>query len=96
MSTRLQTNPDVVYRPEGLDGAILFNPDTGQVEALNLTGAFIWERLDGTRTTAEVCAELCGAFDECPDRPSLEREAEEFIELLVARGLAAPCERAAT
>jgi hypothetical protein len=90
MSARLyQANPEIVYRPEGLDGALLFDPDTGRVEVVNLTGAFVWEQLDGTRDLAAVCQALRQAFDELPEDAALLADVEGFIGLLLRLGFAA-------
>jgi hypothetical protein len=89
--TLYQANPEIVYRPEGRDGAILFDPDTSAVQVLNLTGAFIWERLDGTRTLETIGGELAAAFDDVPaDATALAAELEAFVRTLVSLGFAAP------
>jgi hypothetical protein len=86
-----QANPEIVYRPEGRDGAILFDPDSSAVQVLNLTGAFIWERLDGTRTLESIGDELATAFDEVPgDATVVAAEVEAFVRALVQLGFAAP------
>jgi hypothetical protein len=86
-----QANPDIVYRPEGRDGAILFDPDSSAVQVLNLTGAFIWERLDGTRTLESIGSELREAFDDTPgDGAALAAELEAFVRVLMQLGFAAP------
>lgn len=89
---RYQANPDVVYRPEGLDGAILFDPDTARVQAVNLTGAFIWERLDGDRSLEAICGELSAQFDEPPAPAELRADVERFVGGLLAIGFAARIE----
>ena len=91
MEPRFQRNPDIVYRPEGLDGAILFEPDSARVQVLNLTGAYVWEQLDGERALPAICAALAEQFDGAPaDAARLHDEVRAFVELLVAIGFAAP------
>lgn len=89
MSALYRRKPEIVYRPEGQDGALLFDPDTAQVQVVNLTGAFIWERLDGERTLGAICAELPEAFDEVPADPERRlAEAEAYVRMLVRLGFA--------
>lgn len=95
MEPRYQRNPDIVYRPEGLDGAILFEPDSARVQVLNLTGAFIWEQLDGDRPLDAICDALAQQFDGAPaDAARLGDEVRAFVELLVRIGFAARVEAA--
>lgn len=37
--------------------------DMRSVYTLNMTGAFIWERLDGIKTVKDIIAEVEGEFD---------------------------------
>ena len=37
--------------------------DLSSIFALNDTGAFVWQQLDGERTLAEVCAAMVEAFE---------------------------------
>ncbi len=89
MATLYMRNPDVVYRPEGQDGALLFDPDTARVQVVNLTGAFIWERLDGEHSLSAICEDLAQAFDGAPgDTERLVTDAEAFVGTLVRLGFA--------
>lgn len=91
MELRYQRNPDIVYRPEGLDGAILFEPDSARVQVLNLTGAYVWERLDGEAPLGAICAGLAQQFEGAPPDPArLFDEVHAFVGLLVRIGFAAP------
>ena len=95
MDLRYIRNPDVVYRPEGLDGAILFDPDSARVQVLNLTGAYVWELLDGAQSLDAICAALAERFDGVPpDGATLRAEVESFVRLLSQLGFAAPVEEA--
>jgi hypothetical protein len=88
-AARFQHHRDVVYRPEGLEGAILFDPDRSRVQVVNLTGAFIWERLDGEASLDSLCEALRAQFDEAPPMEALRAEIEGFVRMLVSEGLAA-------
>jgi SynChlorMet cassette protein ScmD len=79
-------NPLVVLREEFDDWAILFDPDTGHVFGLNPVSVFIWQRLDGKHTTAEILAEMQDQFQDVPNEA--ETHIQEFIEDLKSKGLA--------
>jgi hypothetical protein len=87
---RYQARPEIVYRPEGADGAILVDLETGRAQAINATGSFVWERLDGARSLDEICAEMAAGFDEIPgDQLSLAADVERFVRQLLTTELAA-------
>jgi hypothetical protein len=86
---RVHANPEVVYRPEGRDGAILFDPDTSQVQVINTTGALIWEHLDGAHTVDQLCEMLRQRCADVPaDGQELRQQVERFVHSLVRVGLA--------
>ncbi len=79
-------NPLIVLRIEFDDWAILFDPDTGDGFTINPVGVFIWKKLDGTHTIADI---IEGLKEECEELPEdVEKDCNEFIEDLVKRGLA--------
>ena len=78
-------NPDVSFRQEGDDGAILFNPDTDSLEVVNPVAAEIWTFLAAPRTRAEVVAHLCAVCAGAA-REQVEKDVEEFIGALVKKG----------
>ena len=59
-------NPQVSVRLMGERGAVLFDPDTGRERVLNVTGLFLWKRLDGTRSLEGLAGDLCHAFSGVP------------------------------
>lgn len=65
-SKRYMVNPDVSCREEGPDGALLFNPDTDALMAVNPTGLLIWQSLREPRTAEEVVAHLVEACEDVP------------------------------
>ena len=79
-------NPAIVLREEFDDWAILFDPDTGDAFGMNPVSVFIWKRLDGKRTTAELLAELKSDCDNVPE--DAREHVREFVDDLVSRGLA--------
>jgi len=77
-------NPDLVLREEFDDWAVLFDPDSGSGYGLSPVSVFIWNRLDGRTTPAEILADLRAHFDDVPD--NAEAEVTEFIDDLARRG----------
>lgn len=79
-------NPLLVLREEFDDWAILFDPDTGDASALNPVSVFIFKKLDGNHTVADIISAL---QKECTDMPgNAEQEVQEFISGLVGKGYA--------
>lgn len=79
-------NPDVSCRPEGEDGALLFNPDTDQILVINPTGLLIWEALREPRTQAQVVEAFSAQCEGLPDAAEVQRDVAEFLEQLAAKG----------
>lgn len=79
-------NPLVVLREEFDDWAILFDPDTGHAFGLNPIGVFVWRRLDGRHTVADIVAELKEHCREVPEEAA--EHVREFIDQLLKNGLA--------
>ena len=85
-NTKPIANPLIVLREEFDDWAILFDPDTGDAQALNPVSVFIWKHLDGKHTSFDILAKL---ELECEDAPeNAESEINEFIGELVEKGYA--------
>jgi SynChlorMet cassette protein ScmD len=79
-------NSVLVLREEFDDWAVLFDPDSGDAFGLNPVGVFIWKRLDGTHTQADILRELREDCDSVPE--DVESHIEEFVQDLVTRGFA--------
>jgi len=62
MSSVLTLNPLLVLREED-DGALLFDPETGDVRILNPTAVAVCKLLDGRRTLANVLEDLGEIFE---------------------------------
>lgn len=77
-------NPLLVFRDEFDDWSILFDPDRGDSFGLNPVSAFIWKRLDGTRTIQDITQDLKANCEDVPD--SAESDIAAFIEELVKKG----------
>mgnify|MGYP000238681516 CR=1 FL=1 len=78
MSECLVADPEVVFRDEGEDGAILFHPVTGEVKILNETGAFIFKLCDGKHTKEDIIRNVIEAFEaQSPDE--VVKDVENFL-----------------
>ncbi len=77
-------NPLAVLREEFDEWALLFDPDSGSVVGLNPVSVFIWKRLDGNHTHAEILGELKDHFENVPDE--VEEHLKGFVQGLVERG----------
>lgn len=78
-------NPDVSFRPEDDDGAILFNADTDGLEVINPTAMEIWKSVATPRTETDVVTRLCEVFDDAP-REQVAKDVSEFLESMVKKG----------
>ena len=84
-NTRYSINHDISCRIEEPEGAILFNPETDAVQAINATGLIIWQALASPRTKQEVVEYLLDACENVPADPVVQ-DVETFIEQLKAAG----------
>ncbi len=84
-NTKYSMNRDISCRVEEPEGAILFNPETDAVQAINPTGLAIWESLEYPRTKQEIVEYL---LDVCEDVPEdqVVNDVEAFIEQLKSAG----------
>jgi hypothetical protein len=78
-------NPDVVLREEDPDGALLFNPDTNQIRAVNTTGLFVWKLCDGSQDLPGIVAAMKENFDQVPDDGVADQVAQ-YVDDMVAAG----------
>jgi hypothetical protein len=92
------SRPTLVLRPRGeivrreVAGETVLVPirgrtaDMQRIFALNPSGAFIWERVDGARSAQQILDELLAAFD----APGAQAEADldAFLAAVVEAGLA--------
>ena len=83
---KIRKNPQVVYRDlEDGQGGVLLDLESGQYHGLNRIGTVIWSLIDGTRTQADVQAELRARADDPPQH--LEEDVARFLEGLHERNL---------
>ena len=79
-------NQTIVLREEFDDWAVLFDPDTSNAYGLSPVSVFIWKRLDGKNTIADIVREL---GKECKDMPDDATDhVNKFVEELIEKGYA--------
>jgi Coenzyme PQQ synthesis protein D (PqqD) len=83
----LAIDPSVLKREADEHGALLFHPDLNLVKVVNITGLFIFERLDGRTPLDQIARDLAEVFEISPE--DAERDAAEFAADLVRLRMAA-------
>jgi len=83
--TKYTINHDVSCRIEEPEGAILFNPETDAVQAINPTGLAIWEALGYPRNKKEIVEYLLDVCEDVPEEQVVQ-DVEEFVEKLKSAG----------
>ena len=76
-------NPDVVLREEDPDGALLFNPDTNQIRAINTTGLFVWKMCDGSTDLPTIVAAVAESFSQVP-QDEVTDQVRDYVDDMVA------------
>ena len=88
MSDKFKNNPNIVFREEFDDWAVLFDPDTGKTCCLSPTGVFIWKQLDGTRSKDDILKALSTVCEEGLPEEAAD-DYDKFIEQLLDSDLVA-------
>ena len=60
-------NPMIVLREEFDEWALLFDPDTNNIFAVDPVSVYIWKRLNGKHTQGEILKELLDDCDGVPE-----------------------------
>jgi SynChlorMet cassette protein ScmD len=82
----LRLNPDVVFREDFDEIALIFNPDSGKSFSLNRTGVIIWKALRDNKSVEQILAEFeCNCYN-IP--ANVEEHLSEFVSALLDNGLA--------
>ena len=77
---------DLQVVDQTVDGEkVLVHPRQGVVRVLNITGAFLWDRIDGRRSVAELASEMAERYEVSPDQA--QKDALTFFEDLAQRGV---------
>ncbi len=80
------TNPEIIFREEFDDWAILFDPDSGKAFGLNPVGALIWKCLDGKQSLDALEEKIKESFSDIPE--DMESHLKDFLKDLVDKGFA--------
>jgi len=84
--SRPLANQIILFREEFDDWAVLFDPDTSDAYGLNPVSAFIWKRLDGKTSLADIVRDL---GKECEDMPEDAMDyVKRFVDQLIEKGYA--------
>ncbi len=86
MSDKPLANPDIVFREEFDDWAILFDPDTGDAFGMNPVSVFIWKQLNGINTIQDISDQLNAGCENTPE--NVHEHVEAFISELSDKGFA--------
>jgi len=79
-------NPLVILREEFDDGAILFDPETGNTFGVNPIGVLIWKHLDGRHAIDDIADIVCESAEAVPS--DVTGHIEAFLKAAVDLGLA--------
>jgi len=79
----MKLNPNVVFRQDEPDVAILYVPQTC---ALNGAGIALWKALEAGADRAGLVAALKDTFEVYPDDATLERDVDAFLAELLQQG----------
>ncbi len=70
-------SPEIAVDQED-DGALLFNPESGEVQILNTTGAFLFRLLDGSHSREDLVGCVMREYD-IGNREAAEKDVDEFL-----------------
>ena len=79
-TNRYDRNRDIVFREED-EGAFLFDPDSGNLKYLNLTGKETFSMLDGQKDIGQLTIELQEQYPDV-EPEQVRKDLEEFLEAL--------------
>ncbi|MCB2198631.1 PqqD family peptide modification chaperone [bacterium] len=77
--------PDIVFRDDFQDDALLFDPETDKAFRLNRTGVLVWNALEQGATVEEVIERVRAKTSDHP--ASLEEDVRAFFRLLQEKSL---------
>lgn len=78
---KYQANPNVSFRDEGDEGAVLYNPDLDVSTITNATGGLIWGFIEKPRTLDEIAALLVKSYSGV-ELEEAKTDADNFINML--------------
>jgi len=75
-----KVNKKIILREEG-DEAFLFNPETGTIKTLNLTGISIWKLCDGSHSKEEIIDRVTKEYD-VKSKDIAKKDLDDFLQML--------------
>ena len=78
-------NPEIVYREDFDDWAVLFDPDTAETYGLEDVGKFVWKQIDGKKTVEDIVKLLPEEFDGITEEAA--EDVEKFLNSMEEKGL---------
>lgn len=85
MAERWMQLPEIVFRDDFQDDALLFDPETDKAYRLNRTGVLVWQALETGATVEEVIGRVRANTSDHP--ASLEDDVRGFYSLLQEKSL---------
>ena len=79
-TSRYDRNRDIVFREED-EGAFLFDPDSGNLKYLNLTGKETFSMLDGEKDIGQLTTELQQQYPDI-EPEQIRKDLEDFVKVL--------------
>lgn len=70
----------IVLREEG-DEAFLFDPETGTIKTLNITGISIWKLCDGSHSKEEIIDRVVKEYD-VESKDIAKKDLGDFLQML--------------
>ena len=88
LDQRFTINKEIVYREED-DGAFLFDPDSGNLKYMNLTGREIFLMLKEKGALSQAIAHIHGHHPDL-DQEQVRKDVKTFLEQLKENGFISP------
>ncbi len=76
--------PSIIFREEP-DGGFVFDPDSGDLLALNSLGAYVWKLCDGKHNKEKIVELVSKHYPDIPVS-RIREDAENFFEDLQSQG----------
>ena len=91
LKKRFGRNEDIVFREED-EGAFLFDPDTGDLKYMNLSGKETFLMLDGEKDLEQITAHMLELYPQA-EPEQVRKDVEDFLKDLEERDFIRPVNR---
>jgi PqqD family protein of HPr-rel-A system len=85
-ASRPRVREDIVFRPAGQE-YVAYDPVSGQLHALNLTAALVWEMCDGAHSLDDMVREVTRTLQDAPPPDEVRRLLSETLRVFRDQGL---------